>query len=571
MASSPGSAAATSVEFAVTAAPLLGVAGNYSVLAGTAVVSTGPTTVSGDVGVSPGTAVTGLGPDSVGGDIHAGDTDAAQAQDAMNLAYTELAALPVSAGGELVGDLGGRTITPGVYHSTAALALTGVLILDGQNDPDGVFVFHGDAAFNTAAASSIVLVNGAKASNIYWVVTGATGAGAVSSLSGNILSQGAITLGLGTVLIGRALSRGAVTLDGNTIRFNAALPPTMTISGGAATVTKDLTPSIAGTSSAPASSPVTVTIAGQTLSTTVGLDGSWDITATTIGAGQYEIIAKVRAPGGDGAMASQVLTVEVSPPLVDLGAVATFSVLGSTGVVSTGVTHLSGDLGVSPSPTVTGFGPSEGGSLDGAIHAADDTAATARGDLVAALDDASSRTRHTEIAGDLGGRTFHVGVHHITAALALTGTVTLDGEGNPDAVFIFQTDAAFNTAAGSSVILLNGAQSANVFWVVTGAAGTGAASTLAGSILARGAITLGAGTSLQGQALSLGTVTLASNTLTGITPAPAARRPMTVSNPEPSAAGAAVGEPARSPSAEETTTPPSTAESTLEPDQTVAP
>lgn len=105
-------------------------------------------------------------------------------------------------------------------------------------------------------------------------------------------------------------------------------------------------------------------------------------------------------------------------------------------------------------------------------------------------------------------------MHHQTAALALTGTVTLDAEGNPDAIFIFQTDAAFDTAAGSSVILANGAQAANVYWVVVGAAGTGAGTTMCGTIMARGAITLGAGTALTGRALSRGAVTLARNTIT---------------------------------------------------------
>jgi hypothetical protein len=521
VATSPGLAAATSVEFAVTAAPRLGVAGHYSVLAGTAVVSTGATAVSADVGVSPGTSVTGLTSRQVGGDIHAGDTNAAQAQVDMNRAYDELADLPATG---LEGDLGGRTIRPGVYHSNAALALTGNLVLDGENDPDAVFVFQVGAAFDMAAASSMVLINGAKASNIYWIVTGATGAGADALVSGNILSKGAITLGLGTVLIGRALSRATITLAGNTIRFNAALPPTLTITGGATRVTKDVTPTIAGTSSAPAASSITVTIAGQNMATTVAPDGSWAVTAASMPAGVYDITVKVRAPSGDGASAAQVLTVEVSPPLVELGAAATFSVLASTGVVNTGVTHLSGDLGVSPSPTVTGFGPSQG-SLDGTVHAADDTAAAARGNLIAALDDASARPRNTEIVGDLDGRTFHAGVHHSTAALALTGSVTLDGEGDSNAVFIIQTDGALDTAAGSSVVLVNGAQAANVFWVVSGAASAGANSNLAGSILARGAITLGAGTSLEGQALSLGTVTLASNILTGISPIPDARGP----------------------------------------------
>jgi hypothetical protein len=554
----------------VNESPLLDVAGAYSVLAGTAVVNTGATTISADVGVSPGTAFTGLGAGSVGGAVHAGDEDAAAAQIAMASAYEQLAGLPADGdpagppgNGELVGDLGTRTITPGVYHSTAALALTGVLTLDARGDPDAVFVFQAGAAFNTAASSSMLLTNGARASHVFWVVAGATGTGALSLVSGNLLSQGAITLGAGTVLIGRALSRTAVTLATSTIRFHVAPPPTITITGGTTRATHDITPTISGTSSASAGSRVSVSIVDQRLLTNLKADGTWALTATNLAAGAYDLTAKVREPSGDGATTSQVLTVEVCPPPVDLGSAVTFSVLAGTGVVNTGVTHLSGDLGVSPSPTVTGFGPSESGSLAGTVHAGDLAAAAARADLTAALDEVSSRTRHTEVTGDLGGRTFHVGVHHSTAALALTGSVTLDGEQNPDAVFIFQTDAAFNTAAASSVILTNGAQPANVFWVVTGSAGTGAGSTLAGSILARGAITLGATTTLAGRALSLGTVTLAANALTEVAPIPAARRamvagstePATTPSPAPVLDGAGLEEPASAPSAAETTVP----------------
>jgi hypothetical protein len=110
----------------------------------------------------------------------------------------------------------------------------------------------------------------------------------------------------------------------------------------------------------------------------------------------------------------------------------------------------------------------------------------------------------------------------MTAALALTGTVTLDGEGDPGAVFIFLGDADFDTAAGSTVSLVGGAQPANVFWVVAGAIGTGANSSMSGALLSRGAITLGDGTAVTGQALSRGTVTLAGNSLTGVAPAPSA-------------------------------------------------
>jgi hypothetical protein len=551
-ATSPGLTPATSESFAVVLPPLLGAAGDYSVLAWTAVVNTGTSSVSGDVGVSPGTSVTGFGAGDVGGDIHAGDADAAGAQQAMASAYEELAGLPADE--ELVGDLGGRTLTTGTYHSTAAIAVTGQLTLDAEGDPDAVFVFQGDAAFNTAAASRVNLVNGAQASHVFWVITGAAGTGADSFLSGTILSQGAITLGAGTVLTGRALSRGTVTLAANIIRFTTAPPPTVTIEGGATAVTDDVTAAITGTSSAPASSPVTVTIAGQTLSTTVQLDGTWTVTTNALAAGTHSIVAKVRAPTGDGATASQTLTVEVNPPTVTLGAARTYSVLATTAVVNTGVTHLSGDLGVSPSDSVSGFGPSEGGTLDGTIHAGDAVAAEARVDLLAALDDASTRAAHTQIPGELGGRTFHVGVHHATTALAVTGTVTLDGQGDPNAVFIFQTDAAFNTAASSSVNLIGGAQADHVFWVVTGAAGTGANSSLAGALLARGAITLGSGTTLSGQALSLGTVTLAQNVLTGVAPAPTAQMAAGAA-PSDSTSGTPTDEPAPAPPAEEAISP----------------
>ncbi|MEV6876677.1 ice-binding family protein [Amycolatopsis sp. NPDC051128] len=518
-ATSPGLTTATSATFAVTAPPLLGAAQGYSVLAGTAVVSTGTTTVSGDLGVSPGTSVTGFPPGTVGGDIHAGDPDAAAAQSALVDAYTELAARPPDR--EVIGDLGGLTFRKGVYHSTAALALTGTLTLDAEGDPNAVFIFQTDAAFNTAAASTVTLTNGAQPANVFWVVTGAAGTGANSFLSGSILAQGAITLGASTTLIGQALSRATVTLAGNMIRFTDAMPPTVTIDGGAGAVTKDTTPTITGTSSAAASSPVTVTVAGQTLLTTIGSAGTWTVTAAALTAGVHDIVAKVRDAAGNGGTATQTLTVEVNPPTVVLGAARTYSVLAGTNVVSTGTTTVSGDLGVSPGTSVTGFPP---GVVGGNIHAGDTEAADAQTDLLTALNDASSRPPHRELIGDLGGLTFHEGVYHSTAALALTGTLTLDAEGDPNAVFIFQTDAAFNTAAASTVTLTNGAQPANVFWVVTGAAGTGANSFLSGSILAQGAITLGASTTLIGQALSRATVTLAGNTLTGITPAPATAR-----------------------------------------------
>lgn len=202
-----------SIAFAATPVGL-GAAGTYSVLAGTMVTSTGATTISGDLGVSPGTAVVGFPPGVVTGTIRTGD-DAAQAQTDLLNAYNNAAARTPT--GNFSGDNNGRTYTPGIHHTAAAFALTGTMTLDGQGDPNAVFIFQIDAALNTAASSHINLINGAQAPHIYWQVLGAAGTGATSTFSGTIMATGAITIGAGATLTGRALSRDTVTLAGNTI------------------------------------------------------------------------------------------------------------------------------------------------------------------------------------------------------------------------------------------------------------------------------------------------------------------------------------------------------------------
>lgn len=503
-ATSPGLVNAVSDPFTISA-PFLGAAQNFSILAGDAVTNTGASKVSGDVGVSPGLVVTGFPDGAVGGETHVNDASASAAQVALDTAYGDLTGRTATS--EITVDLGGRTLSPGVYHSTAALALTGTLTLDGGGDPNAVFVFQSGAAFDTAANSAVQLINGAQAANVYWAVAGAAGTGAGTRLVGTILAVGAIALGAGTTLIGRALSRAAVTLDGSTIRFTDALPPTVAISGGSTAVTKNTTPTITGTTSAPASSPATVRIGGQTLRTTVVTGGTWSVTAAALTAGAYPTVVNVRDAAGNAVSAVQTLTVEVNPAPIDLGTAQDYAVLGSS-VTNTGPTQVTGDLG--STGAVTGFTP---GQVDGNTDIGSPSVETAQADLDTALGEVFARPAHTQIAGDMGGRTFHLGIHHSAAALSLTGTVTLDAEGNPDAVFIFRTDAAFNTAAAATVVLANGARAANVYWVVAGAAGTGADSELAGSILARSAITLGAGTVLTGRALSTAPVTLAGNTV----------------------------------------------------------
>ena len=138
---------------------VLGTAANFAVLAGSTVTNTGPTVLTGGLGVSPGTAVTGFPPGAVtGGTIHAADAVAAQAQTDLTTAYTTAAGLTPTA--DLTGqDLGGLTLTPGVYHFASSAQLTGTLTLDSLGDPNAEFVFQIGSTLTTASNSHVVEIN----------------------------------------------------------------------------------------------------------------------------------------------------------------------------------------------------------------------------------------------------------------------------------------------------------------------------------------------------------------------------------------------------------------------------
>ncbi len=201
-----------------------------------------------------------------------------------------------------------------------------------------------------------------------------------------------------------------------------------------------------------------------------------------------------------------------SPTTVPLGAAAGFAVVGGSTVTSAGVSTLTGDLGVSPGTAATGFPP---GVIIGSLHGGDAAATLAHADLASAYADAAGRSPAAPITGDLGGVTLTPGVYGAGAALTLAGTLTLDAQGNPNAVFILQAGSTLGTAAGSHVNLTGGAQSCNVFWQVGSSATLGASSTLAGTILASTSISMGDSVIINGRALARdGAVTLINDTIT---------------------------------------------------------
>jgi len=203
----------------------LGTTQNFAVLAGSTITNTGATVINGNIGVSPGSSVTGFPPGTVtGGSIHAGDAVAAQAQSDLTTAYNTAAGMPCTT--DLTGqNLGGLTLTPGVYCFTTSAALTGTLTLNFQGNPNALFLFKIGSTLTTASASSVLLTNtvGACPPNLFWQVGSSATLGTGSSFVGNILALTSITLTTGSNVNGRALARnGAVTLDTSSVTLCAA-------------------------------------------------------------------------------------------------------------------------------------------------------------------------------------------------------------------------------------------------------------------------------------------------------------------------------------------------------------
>ncbi len=244
---------------------------------------------------------------------------------------------------------------------------------------------------------------------------------------------------------------------------------------------------------------------------------------------------------------------------VGLGTAGSFAVLaGTPAVTNTGPTSVTGDLGIHPGASVTGFPP---GTVTGTIHAADAVALQAKNDLVTAYNDAAGRTPFTVVAGGtLGGKTLVGGVYNAGGVtLDLTGTLTLDGQNDPNSVWIFQATSDLITASSSSVTFINGGQSCNVFWQVTSSATLGSGSSFVGTILALTSVTMNSGVAMNGRALARnGTVTLNNDTMTTSTCSTAAAAtpsPTPTPTPSPTPTATSSASPTATPTATAIATP----------------
>lgn len=217
-------------------------------------------------------------------------------------------------------------------------------------------------------------------------------------------------------------------------------------------------------------------------------------------------VGLVIAPGAS-------LTAHAADAPVGLGAAETFAVLGGQEVTNTGTTLVSGDVGVNPGSSVTGFGP--GIVTNGSIHTTDALSLQAQADLVTAYNDASSRTPVLLTSPDLTGLSLPAGTYS-GGALEVNGDLTLVGD--KDAVFIFQADSSLVTASNSKILLSGEVSACNVFWRVPSSATLGTASVFVGTVMAMTSITANNTATIAGRLLArTGTVTLDANVITGPT------------------------------------------------------
>jgi hypothetical protein len=243
---------------------ILGTAGSFGVLGGSTVTNTGASVVTGNVGVSPGSAITGFPPGTATGSIYNAGGVAAQAQTDASAAYSGLAGMAVT--DTLTGtDLGGLTLTPGVYEFASSAQLTGALILDGEGNDNALWVFLVGSTLNTASGSSVSVIRSGANDGIFWGVGSSATLGTATAFEGNILASTSITLDTGaTIGCGSALaSTGAVTMDTNTISTGC--------NGGGTLTNGVITPLPSSTSTVP--EPASIFLFGSGLVSLAGWRG----------------------------------------------------------------------------------------------------------------------------------------------------------------------------------------------------------------------------------------------------------------------------------------------------------
>jgi len=529
----------------------LGCAGGFAILTKTGVSTTGATTkITGDMGISPiaATAYTGFGlvldttaeyhhstSSLVDGDIYAADYVAPTnkmltvAVEDMLAAHTDARtreySLPKNEYVEISnptqmgtknGIIDGMTLKPGVYK-WSKINFKDLTFAGG---PDDVWIMQVQYIITMDTYGTVNLEGGAQAKNIYWVCTAAV-IDVGSHAEGIFLASTLLTFNTESSLNGAALAQSAVTLQFTTIN-NQAGRGECNIDGVVAAPVVTPAPTDAPTEYDAAPKAATADV---TCSDNVVLVKQHGTTPYPIPVAAVTTTTKVKAttepPVVDAPAASD------SVNFLNIGMAGQYAVLSQTGITigvgpprfpdAGGTAHefsINGDVASHPTPTfvplfglqisddqthytsdmvngnIYGYGP----EAPEAVNTNTDVLEQATQDVKDAIIYANTLTPDTFAAPsvDLINKTFKAGVYKWTGAILLTGTVTFDGDGDENAVFVMISAAAFSPAAKSKVTLTGGAKAENLFWVLGGALSTGAGSDLYGVVLCGAALTIGA-------------------------------------------------------------------------------
>jgi hypothetical protein len=198
---------------------VLGSTSTLAVLAGASITSTGATNITGDMGLSPGSSIGGFPPGILTGSQHINTATSTQAKLDLTAAYNDLAGRTSTDIVTLSGNIGGLTLTPGLYKSTSSLAISsGDLTFDAKGNADAIFIIQIATTLTTTSGRKVILSGGALASNIFWQVGSSATFGTTSVFKGTVIAMQSITLNTGATVDGRVLARtGSITMAGNTI------------------------------------------------------------------------------------------------------------------------------------------------------------------------------------------------------------------------------------------------------------------------------------------------------------------------------------------------------------------
>jgi hypothetical protein len=191
------------------AVDVLGSIENFSLFTSNGAVANASTSgILGDVGADVG-AISGFATSAHIGSFYSADAVTAQAKIDLNNAYAQLMSIPTTVPNHTPAFGSGEILQPGVYSTPGAGSLAGIVTLNGGGDPDAIFIFKFNGAFAAAAQSKVILSNGTRRCNVFWISEGAASIGSFSTLKGTILAHnGAATMGAGGNLEGRLLSTG---------------------------------------------------------------------------------------------------------------------------------------------------------------------------------------------------------------------------------------------------------------------------------------------------------------------------------------------------------------------------